>query len=46
MKTTMKQRLEDKLLEADELTAEFNLENIVFQTFRKERKNGMNLFQC
>jgi len=39
MKTQMKNRLLEKLVESDELTREFNLNDIVCQTFRKERKN-------
>lgn len=39
MKHNMKIRLQEKLRESDELRIEFNLDNIVCQTFRKERKN-------
>lgn len=39
MKHNLKIRLQEKLRESDELRLEFNLDNIVCQTFRKERKN-------
>ncbi len=43
MKSAMKQRLEEKLIASDELTTAFDLDKIVFQTFRKERRTGTHI---